>query len=278
MTTSMRKRWRSATRSPPRLLVAGRCRAPSGASGCCRSGADGGPHWNCQGCTGWSPSRCSCPCQLGGTDGRPGDADHERQRATTFPGASCLRALTNPQISNSQASAPYREVDIRISAGSTIEILTALPALAGVARSIVLYKSPGSRIDARDPWIRDPLRRPEDLKGIPTRRVSMFDFIRAAPGISPTSPSSGTATTVSAFGSGTNENQFLIDGDELHLPVQRRRTLRTGHRLHPGSACSVDRCVSRVRQRPGRGRQCHYQAGQQTGFCLTRRTSRRRPA
>jgi hypothetical protein len=46
----------------------------------------------------------------------------------------------------------------------------------------------------------------------------MFDWIRAAPGISPTSPSSGTVTTVSAFGSGTNENQFLFDGTNFTCP------------------------------------------------------------
>ena len=46
----------------------------------------------------------------------------------------------------------------------------------------------------------------------------MFDFIRAAPGVSPTSPSSGIATTISAFGSGTNENQFLIDGMNTTCP------------------------------------------------------------
>ena len=46
----------------------------------------------------------------------------------------------------------------------------------------------------------------------------MFDLIRAAPGISATSPSSGTTTTVSAFGSGTNENQFLIDGTNFTCP------------------------------------------------------------
>jgi TonB dependent receptor-like, beta-barrel len=46
----------------------------------------------------------------------------------------------------------------------------------------------------------------------------MFDFIRAAPGVSRTSPSSGTVTTVSAFGSGTNENQFLIDGTNFTCP------------------------------------------------------------
>src|SRR5205085_11602879 len=61
---------------------------------------------------------------------------------------------------------------------------------------------------------------PEDIERIPMRRVSMFDFLRAAPGISPTSPSSAssTATTVSAFGSGVNENQWLIDGTNFTCP------------------------------------------------------------
>src|SRR5262249_9194402 len=61
---------------------------------------------------------------------------------------------------------------------------------------------------------------PEDISRIPTRRVSMFDFIRAAPGISPTSPSSANSqtATVSAFGSGVNENQFLFDGTNFTCP------------------------------------------------------------
>jgi hypothetical protein len=46
----------------------------------------------------------------------------------------------------------------------------------------------------------------------------MFDFIRATPGISPTSPSSGIQTTISAFGSGTNENHYLIDGMNTTCP------------------------------------------------------------
>ena len=46
----------------------------------------------------------------------------------------------------------------------------------------------------------------------------MFDFIRAAPGVSPTSPSSGTVNSVSAFGSGINENAFLIDGTNFTCP------------------------------------------------------------
>jgi outer membrane cobalamin receptor len=46
----------------------------------------------------------------------------------------------------------------------------------------------------------------------------MFDAIRAAPGVSPTSPSSGTVNTVAAFGSGSNENLFLIDGTNFTCP------------------------------------------------------------
>ena len=46
----------------------------------------------------------------------------------------------------------------------------------------------------------------------------MFDSIRAAPGVSPTSPTSGSVFTVSAFGSGTNENQFLFDGTNFTCP------------------------------------------------------------
>ena len=89
-----------------------------------------------------------------------------------------------------------------------------------MSRSIttrLLRTRTGSRIDARDPGFGTRFG-PEDLKAIPTRRASMFDFIRAAPGMSPTSPGSGTTTTVSAFGSGTNENQFLIDGTNFTCP------------------------------------------------------------
>ena len=52
------------------------------------------------------------------------------------------------------------------------------------------------------------------------RRYSMFDLIRMAPGVSPTSPSSGTVNTVSSLGSGVNENLFLIDGTNFTCPCQ----------------------------------------------------------
>jgi hypothetical protein len=147
-----------------------------------------------------------------------------------------------------QGFASYHEAEIRIGAGATRE-RTAVLQLAGVAESIVVQGA-GSRIEARDPGFGTRFG-PEDVRSIPTRRNSMFDFIKAAPGISPTAPSSGKNNTISAFGSSTNENHFLFDGT-LHLPVQRRRASGAGNRFHSGSAGPIRWGVSRVRQRSGR--------------------------
>src|SRR6476646_11273158 len=114
-----------------------------------------------------------------------------------------------------QGFSPYHEEGIPIGAGATIE-RTAVLTLAGLAESVAV-EGAGSRIEARDSGFVTRFGA-EDLTAIPTRRVSMFDFIRAAPGVSPTSPGSATTTTVSAFGSGTNENQFLIDGTNFTCP------------------------------------------------------------
>ena len=81
----------------------------------------------------------------------------------------------------------------------------------------LIVEGAGSRIEARESGF-DTRFGPEDLKAIPVRRFSMFDFIRAAPGISPTSPGSVSTNSVSAFGSGTNENAFLIDGTNFTCP------------------------------------------------------------
>ena len=111
--------------------------------------------------------------------------------------------------------AAYHEENIRIGAAATIERTVRL-SIAGRAESIVV-EGTGSRIETRDAGfgVRFGV---DDLRSIPTRRSSMFDFIRTAPGISPTSPSGSTVNTVSAFGSGTNENTFLIDGTNFTCP------------------------------------------------------------
>ena len=87
--------------------------------------------------------------------------------------------------------------------------------LAGMRESMVV-EGAGSRFEARNRGFET--RFGPILKANPTRRYSMFDLIRAAPGVSPTSPASGTVNTVSAFGSGGNENMFLIDGTNFTCP------------------------------------------------------------
>ena len=114
-----------------------------------------------------------------------------------------------------QGFAPYREEEIAIGAGATIE-RTVVLSLAGVAQAIVV-EAPGSRIEARNSGFETRFGS-DYLRAIPGRRFSMFDLIKAAPGVSPTSPSSGTSSSVSAFGSGVNENAFLLDGTNFTCP------------------------------------------------------------
>ena len=110
----------------------------------------------------------------------------------------------------------YHEGEISIGAGATIE-RTAVLNVASVAESIVV-EGRGSSLEARGSGFGTRFG-PVDIKAIPTRRSSMFDFIGAAPGISATSPGTGGNSLVSAFGSGANENTFLIDGTNFTSPA-----------------------------------------------------------
>jgi hypothetical protein len=148
------------------------------------------------------------PALIGGTRTTTTD-DKGRLRFVALPPGSYALEIQAPGF------ASFHEEDIRIGGGATID-RTPVLTLAPVAESLVV-EGTSSRIDARNPGFQVRFW-PDDLKTIPTRRASMFDWIRAAPGVSPTSPSSGTVTTVSAFGSGTNENQFLIDGTNFTCP------------------------------------------------------------
>ena len=112
--------------------------------------------------------------------------------------------------------APYREENITIGAGMTLD-RTPVLGVAGVAESLVVEG--GSLLEARESGFETRFGQ-EYLRNIPTRRYGPFDMIRATPGVSATSPSSGTVNTVSSFGSGVNENQFLIDGTNFTCPCQ----------------------------------------------------------
>ena len=105
--------------------------------------------------------------------------DRGQLRFSTLPPGRYSLVIEMPGL------ATLQEDDILIGAGATIE-RTAVLRVAGIAESLVV-EGAGSRIDARDPGFGTRFG-PEDLKAIPTRRAGMFDAIRAAPGMSPTSP------------------------------------------------------------------------------------------
>jgi Carboxypeptidase regulatory-like domain/TonB dependent receptor-like, beta-barrel len=119
-----------------------------------------------------------------------------------------------------QGFAPYREENIVLGAGATIDREVVLK-LQGIAEAIVVAAD-GPRIEARGSGFESRFDR-DYIRAIPGRRFSMFDFIKAAPGISPTM-SSGSVTAfspssaVSAFGSNVNENAFLLDGTNFTCP------------------------------------------------------------
>jgi hypothetical protein len=110
---------------------------------------------------------------------------------------------------------PRHEDGINIGPGATLE-RPAILSLAGVSESVIV-EAGGSRIEARSSGVETRFQ-PELLGTIPTRRFSMVDFLRAAPGMSPTSTANGTNNAISSFGSSTNENTFLVDGTNFTCP------------------------------------------------------------
>lgn len=104
--------------------------------------------------------------------------------------------------------ASHREQGLRVEVGRSLERRIALK-LGGVAEAVLVTgKTP--LVDTRKSGFSTNYGS-EYIETVPTRRFSTFDFIKSAPGVSAYSPSGGVSS-VSVFGSGVNENAFLIDG------------------------------------------------------------------
>lgn len=101
--------------------------------------------------------------------------------------------MTTKKPANAEKS--YREEDIRIGAGATLRREVPFE-VKGVTESIVV-RGTGSITEAIDSGFETRFG-PDYIRAILTLRFSMFDLIRAAPGVSPSSPSSRTVNTVSA--------------------------------------------------------------------------------
>ena len=126
------------------------------------------------------------------------------------PGIYVLTVEAAPQFS------AYREDAIAVGGGQTVERAVVL-AVPGVTESVTVWAA--ADVHPRTGGIETRFG-PDFIRTVPTRRYSMFSLISNTPGISPTSPSSGSVNTVSAFGSAVNENAFLIDGTNFTCPCQ----------------------------------------------------------
>ncbi len=112
--------------------------------------------------------------------------------------------------------ATYREEGLIVTVGGNVERNVEM-SVASVAETItVTGESP--IVDTRKSGLSTNY---DDtmMENVPLRRFSMFDFTKSAPGMSATNPTSGTSTRVSAYGSNTDENTYLMDGTDFTAPV-----------------------------------------------------------
>lgn len=110
----------------------------------------------------------------------------------------------------------YIEEGMQVLVGGTTERLVTL-SLATVAETVtVTGESPV--VDTRRSGVSTNFSN-EYMENTPLRRFSFFDFTKSAPGMSATNPTSGTSSRVSAFGSGVDENKYLMDGVDFTAPV-----------------------------------------------------------
>jgi hypothetical protein len=130
-------------------------------------------------------------------------ADDLQRRQWRFPflppGKYVLTVEVLPRFKTHQQEA------ISIGAGETLDVTVVLK-VAGVAESITVQANADivprtSGIDARFG--------PDFIRLVPTRRYSMFSLANNTPGVSPTSPSSGSINTMSGS---THERNAFLDG------------------------------------------------------------------
>lgn len=112
--------------------------------------------------------------------------------------------------------AAYRKEGLTLRTGETLDLPVVLQ-LAGIAESVTVEAN--SDVTARASGLETRFGS-DYIRTIPSRRYSMFSLINSAPGVSPTSPASGSVNTLSVFGSAVNENLFLIDGTNFTCPCQ----------------------------------------------------------
>jgi hypothetical protein len=151
--------------------------------------------------------RIDSPALIGGTSSTVTN-ERGQFRFLSLPAGEYVLAV---ELANFDA---YHEEHIPVDVQGSVERTVVLH-VAGIAESISVQA--GSVVDLQRAGFASRLGQ-EALAAIPVRRFSMFDLIRAAPGVSPTSASSGADPSVSVFGSSVNENLYLLDGTNFTCP------------------------------------------------------------
>ncbi|MGH9333500.1 MAG: TonB-dependent receptor, partial [Vicinamibacteria bacterium] len=110
----------------------------------------------------------------------------------------------------------YREEDLRVSVGGTTE--RDVPLKLGSVAETVTVTGESPIVDTKKAGVSANFTS-EVVQNTPVRRFSMFDFLKWSPGVSATSPTSATSSSMTAFGSSTNDNVYLMDGTDFTSPV-----------------------------------------------------------
>jgi outer membrane receptor protein involved in Fe transport len=100
---------------------------------------------------------------------------------------------------------PYREENVRVVVGGTVERNVVL-SVSGLSETVSVT-APSGIVDPEKAGVSTNYGS-EYLRNIPVRRSDALDLVNSAPGVS----------DFSIFGSGTNENLFLLDGANFTSP------------------------------------------------------------
>jgi Carboxypeptidase regulatory-like domain/TonB dependent receptor-like, beta-barrel len=147
--------------------------------------------------------------------------------ATSATGAYRFPALPPGSYDLNYSLAGFRTVrmtGIVVSVGNTAEMNVVMA--VGQRTEEVVVESETPVINTSTAEVNTTMNR-EWVENAPVQRNSLYDFINAAPGVSPANSSSDRST---AFGSATNENVYQLDGNDLTAP-------NTGA---PGTQLNVD--------------------------------------
>ncbi len=146
----------------------------------------------------------SSPDLIGGPKTQTTSASGQYRFPNLAPGVYALMV-------SHEGFSDYSEEDLRISVGATVE-RNAVLRLAGVEEAI-LVRGESPLIDTHEAGLSSRIES-SSLQNLPVARNSIYDLMGTVPGVSSRSYTDENPY-LSVFGSGTNENTFLLDGANL---------------------------------------------------------------